>query len=159
MEANTTTQRTRSGRSWWVAGIVLAVVIVVTAAAAVLVGSEQEPVGYPPGSPEAALQAYFEAWQAGDFEVAYSAMSEQAQRHIPRRDLREAATWADEEQVRVWVDRRTDHDDRAVLHLTIETSWDGLFGPDRDRHQQRVTMVREDGTWKIDTPMFGYHPW
>ena len=41
----------------------------------------------------------------------------------------------------------------------MESTYGGLLRPERYREDMRIRMVREDGTWKIDTPLVGYHPW
>ena len=54
---------------------------------------------------------------------------------------------------------RTGDDDRVVLTLSVERTWDGLLGPDRDIQSLRLTLVRLDGEWHIDTPLVGLYPW
>jgi hypothetical protein len=159
---NSTQAATRpqsTGRSTWVLGGVLVVVLVVIAVAAVVLSSAREDATYLAGSPEAALQEYFHAWRSGDIEAAYAALSSRAQARVPRDEFRDARRWQGESRVRVWIDERTEIADRVGLDLTLEEAYDGLLRPARDTMGLRVTMIRQDGDWKIDTPLVGYYPW
>lgn len=149
-----------SGRSIWIIGLIGALVLVLVAAGTVLFINDDEVAAYPPDSPEAAYQAYAQAWDAGDVEAAWGALTPRAQALVPRYEFRDANRWRGEEAMRVWIDQRTGTDDRVVLHLSIESVYDGgLFGSDRYTDGSRVTLVREDGDWKIDSPLVGYHAW
>jgi len=161
MDTNTTATEPRGGsRSIWLAGAIVAIVLALVAAAALIVSGDREDAVYPPDSPEAAFQGYAQAWDEGDTDTAWSVLTSSAQGRVSRRDFREANTWRDEEGYRIWIDDRSGTDERAVLHLTIETIYDaGLIGSGRYEESSRVTMVREDGEWKIDTPLVGYHRW
>jgi hypothetical protein len=148
-----------AGRLTWLVGGSIAIVLVLIAAASVILSTDREDASYPSDSPEAALQGYFRAWQAGDIDAAYAALSIRARARVPRQEFRHAQTWQGEARVRVWIDERTGTTERAVLNLTLEERWDGLLRPARDTTRSRVTMIREDGDWKIDTPLAGYYPW
>lgn len=148
-----------AGRLTWLVGGAIAIVLVLIAAATVMLTDDREDASYPSGSPEAALQGYFRAWQAGDVDTAYAALSTHARARVPRDEFRHAQTWQGDARVRVWIDERTGTTERAVMDLTLEERWDGLLRPTRDTTRSRVSMVREDGTWKIDTPLVGYYPW
>jgi hypothetical protein len=136
-----------------------ALAIAVLATAALLLTMRQDEVRYPPDSAEAAFQHYIAAWDEGDTGTAYAALSSRARSLVPFRDFVEAQAWSAGTPTRVWVDERRDVGERVILDLTIEQSWDGPLGPSRDRYQPTVTMLREDGAWKVDTPLVGYHPW
>lgn len=157
-EVEPTTGPPSGGRSAWLIGIVVAVVLVVAVAAVTLVGARDE-VEYQPGSPEAAIAAYAEAWDAGDIDTAYAALTTRAQARVPLYEFREVMTWDEDVPTRIWIEERTDYDERVVLDLSVETSYHGLFGADRDTHSLRVTLVRVDGTWRIDTPLVGIYSW
>ena len=153
------TRPQHSGRSAWLLGGVLVIVLVIVAAAAVMLSSAREDATYPAGSAEAALQEYFHAWRSGDIEAAYAALSSRAQARVPRDEFRHAQTWQGESRVRVWIDERTEIADRVGLDLTLEETYDGFLRLARDTTGLRVTMIRQDGDWKVDTPLVGYYPW
>ena len=126
--------------------------------AVVLAGTQEDTV-YDSGSPEAAVQDYAAALETGDMDAAWRLMSPRAQSLMERYEFRRAAHWEEDLPTRMWVDRRDDYDDRVVLALSIERTWDGLLGPDRDIQSLRLTLVRVDGEWYIDTPLVGLYPW
>jgi len=142
----------------WLVGVAIAVLIAIMAIAVVLTSTQQE-TEYPPGSPEAALQAYAESWERGDVDAAYQVLTERAQARVEPLEFRHAMSWDDDAPTRIWIDERTDVDDRVILKLSVETTFNGLFGPDRDTHSIRVTLVEVDGVWRIDTPLVGFYPW
>jgi hypothetical protein len=149
-----------SDRSTWLVGGVLGIVLVVVAVAAIVIVGAREDKEYAAGSPEAAFQAYVRAWDAGDTDAAWAMLTDEAQVRGSRSDFRAANSWRENQAQRIWIDQRQGTDERAVLHLTIESIHDeGLFGSGRDQDESRVTMVREDGDWKIATPLVGYYPW
>ncbi len=147
-----------SDRRMWFVGAAIAALIAIMAIAVVLTSTQQE-TEYPPGSPEAALQAYAWSWERGDINAAYEMLTERVQAHVERLEFRHAMSWDDEAPKRVWIEERTDIDDGVVLKLLVETTYNGLFGPDRDTHVIRVTLIEVDGVWRIDTPLVGFYPW
>jgi hypothetical protein len=46
-----------------------------------------------------------------------------------------------------------------MLTLSVERTWDGLLGPDRDVQTLRLSLVELDGAWRIDSPIVGFEPW
>jgi hypothetical protein len=119
----------------------------------------REDVSYPAESPEAALQGYLHAWDASDTESAYGFLSEGARTRVPESEFREANRWSDDVPVRVWIDDVSGVDERVTLAVTIESTDRTLLRTERHREEMRIAMVREDGVWKIDTPLVGYYPW
>jgi hypothetical protein len=146
-------------RRSWVFAAAVAGALVLVAVVTVFYAMGRQDASYASESPEAAFQRYAQAWDAGDAETAYASLSARAKTRVPQRDFREAITWSGDEATRVWIDERTGTDDLAVLVLTVETSDGGWLGVDRYRDHPRVTLIREDGSWKIDTPLVGYHTW
>jgi len=147
-----------SSRPIWLIGAIVALVLMVVAAATFLLVSDDEVATYPPGSPEAAYQEYAQAWEAGDVETAWEAFTTRAQGRISKSEFRDTNTWRGEEAMRIWIEHQTGTDDRAVLNLSIDFTYDGgLFGTDRHTESSRVTLLREDGEWKIDTPLVGHY--
>lgn len=151
---------TGGGRSTWLAGGIVAIVLVIVAAATLVLAAGREDASYPPDSPEAAFQGYARAWDAGDTEGAWDMLTTTAQGRVSKFEFRDANSWRGEEQQRLWIHDRSGTDERVVLHVTIETTGGGLlFGSGDWEETARVTMVREDGDWKIDTPLVGYYRW
>jgi hypothetical protein len=146
-------------RRSWVFAAAVAGALVLIAVATVLYSVSRPDVSYAPDTPEAAFHRYAQAWDAGDVETAYAELSAHAKARVPAREFREAITWSRDEVVRVWIDDRGGTDSRAVLTLTVETSDGGWLGVERYRDHPRVTLIREDGAWKIDTPLVGYQAW
>jgi hypothetical protein len=136
-----------------------ALALAVMATAALFLTVRQDEVRYPPGSAEAAFQRYIAAWDEGDTDTAYAALSSRARSLVPLRDFVEAQSWSADTPTRIWIDESKDTGERVILELTVEQSVGGPMRPRRDRHQPTVTMLREDGAWKVDTPLVGYYPW
>lgn len=158
MEQTPRPPRSLGNRAIWIAGGVLAAALIVLAM--VGLGTPQDDAAYAPDTPEAALQAYFRAWHDGDTETAWAALTERARARLPEEEYYAAGGWYDDDTpVRIWIADRTDRDDSVVLEIGIEVTWEGLLGPDRETHEQRVTMRREGGAWKVDTPMMGPYGW
>jgi hypothetical protein len=143
----------------WLIGVLIALAIVVVAAVAVILTGHREDVVYEPGSPETVVQAYADAWAAGDVDAAWQLLTPRAQSRVARYEYRNAMRWDEEVPSRVWVDGRRDYDDHVVLTLSVEHTWDGLFGPQRDIQTVRLSLVELDGEWLIDTPIVGFEPW
>lgn len=138
-------------------GAIVALVLGGAAVAAVSIDGGREWVSYPPGSPEAALQRYASAWEAGDTATAWDAFTPGSRNRLSRREFQEANDWRGSERHRVWVDERSGTGERVTLHLSVETIYgNGLVGLARYTLRTRVTFVRQDDQWKIDTPLVGY---
>lgn len=136
-----------------------AMALLMLAVAALFMTAAREDVSFPPDSAEAAFQGYMTAWSEGDTATAYDALSSHARSLVPYRDFAEAQSWSDDDATRVWIDSRHEEAERVILKLTIERPAGGLLGPRTERDHPNVTLVREDGAWKIDTPLVGYYPW
>lgn len=126
--------------------------------AGLLVASRQD-ASYAPSSPEAAFQGYLRAWDSGDPDGAYAALSDRARSRVPEREFRDVHRWSEEESARIWIDDVSGAGDQVTLAVTVESSHPGFLRSERYRDEMRIRMVREDGAWMIDTPLVGYHPW
>jgi len=146
--------RSEDHRAWPV-GVLALLALVVLASVALFVLVIRQDAEYGADSAEAALQRYVEAWEAGDVETAYGALSSRAQERLSLSAFKDAWSRTEGSAVRVWIDERRDAGDRVVLGLTVELSHGGLLRPDRERYRPRVTLVREGDAWKIDTPLLG----
>lgn len=137
-----------------------AIAVALVAAVALIVMDGRPQVAYPPDSPEAALQRYLDAWDQGDVDRAWSALSTRAQSLLRYPTFQSSQAWLGDEAIRVWIDEsRSAESDRVVLELTVEHSSDGPLGPTRDRLQRRVTLVREGDAWLIDTTLTPPFEW
>ena len=146
-----------SNRLLVIVGLAIAAVVVV-ALTLVFLLPRSEP-SYPPGSPEAAFQAYLAAFDAGDIEAAYAAFSPRVRaRWTYDAYVREAdmsGSYAGGR--RVYIDRVVRiGDEQATLHLTIEwMSGAGLTTSRRYERDVRIRMVSVDGTWYVDQALIG----
>ena len=155
--AATTASPAGTERTWLIAAIV-ALALVGIATAAIVIATDQREAPYMPGTPEAAVQDYAQAWDAGDTDAAYALLSSRAQARVPEWEFRHAMTWSDESSSRIWIDERRDVGYQAILELTVERIYDGFLRPARERDGMRLVLIREDGAWRIDTPLLGYYP-
>jgi hypothetical protein len=145
-------------RTWLIGAIAVAALVAIAAVAVVLTGSRDDAV-YEPGSPEAVVQAYADAWADGDADAAWEILTPGAQARVRETEFRSAASWQEEMPTRMWIDERRDLDDRVVLVLSVEWTWDGLLGPDRNIQPLSVALIELDGAWRIDTPLVGFYRW
>lgn len=151
-------ERQSGGRRAWVAAGIVAVVIVALALVAFLLLGQREDADYPAGSPEAAFQDFMRAWQADDVDLAWASLSAQAQERTTLDRFRSANLRRREDVHRVWIDDVFVDGERAVLHLSVESlTDDGILGPGRERASARMTLVREGGDWKVDSPTVVYY--
>jgi len=148
---------TGSNRLLVIVGLGIAAVVVV-ALTLVFLLPRSEP-SYPPGSPEAAFQAYLAASDAGDIEAAYAAFSPRVRAgwtydaYVREADL--YGSYAGER--RVYIDRVVRiGEEQATLHLTIEwMSAAGLTTSHWYERDVRIRMVSVGGTWYVDQALLG----
>ena len=147
----------KARRTRW--GTVLSVIaITAVVILAVMGGLGTRDADYPADSPEAALQRYFQAWDAGDVAGARAALSDRARGQVSEYRLREALERYGG-PAGVWVEGISGSDDRRIVTLDVEWVSTGFLGTDRWTSESRISMVREDGEWKIDEPLVGYGAW
>jgi hypothetical protein len=145
-------------RSTWLVAVAAAVALVAVGAAAVLLVGDRSESEYPADSPESAFQAFVQSWEEGAVDEAWAALGSEAhERHTYER-FHSANQRQPDDAYRIWIDDVLAADDKAVLHVTVESLVDdGLLGPDRERVSRNVTMVREDGAWKVQSPTIAYY--
>ena len=129
-----------TSRRAWPVGVLALLALVVLASVALLVLLMRQDAEYGADSAEAALQRYVEAWEAGDVETAYGALSSRAQERRSLSAFKDAWSRTEGSAVRAWIDERRDAGDRVILGLTVELSHGGLLRPDRERYRPRVTL-------------------
>jgi len=139
--------------------IVLATIVALIAIALVLVlAVPRDPTTYAPGSPEAAFQTYYQAFEAGDLDAAHALFSADVKRQLTRSEYRRFDAehgWQRDEDRRVILSRTDVTGDRAILHLRIDTFYQGGLGASRNSQERSVRLVQEDGMWLIDEPIVG----
>jgi predicted lipid-binding transport protein (Tim44 family) len=125
----------------------------------------RDPDQFPADSPQAALQAYLQAFEDEDYEAAYAFFSADVQRQMSLEEFERAATdygtYATESR-RVLYDGidqlDTDNDETAILRLTVEVSYGDVLFADRYSYPTEVPMLREDGVWRIDQALVHLDP-
>ncbi|MGH2483830.1 MAG: hypothetical protein ACRDE9_05190 [Candidatus Limnocylindria bacterium] len=140
-------------------------VVAILAVVAVGISAARDPDQFPADSPQAALQAYLQAFEDEDYEAAYASFSADVQRQMSLEDFQRSAIdyhlYATESR-RVLYDGidqvETDGDERATLRLTVEVSYGDVLFADRYAYPTEVRMVREDGAWRIDQALVHLDP-
>lgn len=146
---------TRPGRSIVAIGAGV-IVLVALAIIVALVAGSPEVEAFPPGSPEATLQAYLQAVEDGDAEQAYDYLSSRAQSQMSFTDFQRFIGFGGiPRDARVRIDRTQVDDDRATLYLVIEHFSGSGIDFNRYSYEREVRLVREDDAWKIDEPLTG----
>jgi len=135
--------------------------ISVLAVVVLAVAGNRPPTAFPPDSPEAALQGYLTAFEAGDYPKAYGYFSTDVQAVMSLDQFEQAA--ADYRTYntgsrRVTYDGTDGSGDRVTLHVTIETTAAGGLSTDRYTYSAEVPMVREAGRWRIDQALVFLDP-
>ncbi len=151
-------------------GALLVALILVTAFVVLLV-ERRGPPHYPPDSPEAAIVVYVDALRAGDTERVRTMLSTRARQELERRERLEAYYDFEAElrgaseslrEARIRIDRVQHRDGRVTATLTIERTASDIqpgfpfpsVGGGTFRYQRTLSLVREDGAWKVDELAF-----
>jgi hypothetical protein len=141
-------------------GVGIVALSIASIAVVVTVGS-RPPATFPADSPEAALQGYLEAFDAGDYGAAYEYFSAPVQGVMSAADFeaaaRDYASYRTESYL-VTYDGTEGTGDRVSLQVTIEYGSGGALSTDRYSYQTTVPMVREDGSWRIDEALVFLDP-
>jgi len=140
-------------------------VVAILAVVAVGLSAARDPDQFPADSPQAALQAYLQAFEDEDYKAAYASFSADVQSQMSLEDFERAATdyhqYATESR-RVLYDGidqvQTDGDERATLRLTVEVSYGDVLFADQYSYPTEVRMVREGGAWHIDQALVHLDP-
>jgi hypothetical protein len=136
-----------------------AIVALIAIAALVVVAVPRSPTVYEPGSPEAAFQSFYRAYENGDVEGAYrylaSSVTDQLTL-IEYRQLDSEQGWQREEDRRVVLLGSDLAGDTTTLRLRIDQfSSGGGLGGNRYSSDRTIRLVQEDGAWLIDEPIVG----
>lgn len=146
METTTRSNRGLSNRTLLLAGIAVAVVVALTAVLAV----NRQPVTYPRGSPEAAVQAYVQAMLDGDEDTAAAWLDPDMEcdaAHLADADV--------PDDVRVTLRHAEVDGDVAEVEIGVTvTSGRGPFDTYEYEDHHRFELAQSDGGWLITT-----RPW
>lgn len=154
-----TTQPGRESRSLLYIGAGILALLVISVVIVLAIGRTATP-DYPADSPEGTLQRYFAAFEEGDYEAAYEYFSERVKEQMSVDDFRrsidmyQGATGAQ----RVLFQGTSGEGDRVRVELVVEYFYDDGFGGGSSSQPRDVSMVREDGEWRIDDALAGLEP-
>ena len=148
---------------WLALGGVAFAALVIAAVVVALVLPPKEAT-YPEGSPEAAVQAYLRAMASGEYETALGMLSKGTHEYTCTvNDLLIQRQGA--EQVR---DARVEIKDvrlremTATLTLVIRHNGASRTPPFNDNgytEEQVISLVQEEGAWRLGDGAFGRPPW
>jgi hypothetical protein len=136
--------------------------VAILAVVAVGLSAAREPDQFPADSPQAALQAYLQAFDDEDYEAAYASFSADVRGQMSLEDFERAATdyhlYATQSRRVLYDGVETDGDERATLRLTVEVSYGDVLFADRYSYPTEVRMVRGDGAWRLDQALVHLDP-
>ena len=142
--------------------VVVATIAALIAIALVLVlAVPRDPTTYAPGSPEAAFQTFYQAFEAGDLDAAHALFSAEVKQQLTRSEYRRFEAemgWQREQDRRVVLLSADVTGDRANLHLRIDDFYQGGLGASRNSQARTIRLVHEGGVWLIDEPIIGVEP-
>ena len=138
--------------------VVGAIVALIALALVLVIAVPKGPTTYDPGSPEAAFQAFFHAYEAGDVDGAHALLSSSVKQQLTLAEYRRLDAehgWQRDEDRRVVLLRTDISGDRASLHLRIDQFSGGGLGAARNSQDRTIRLVRENQAWFIDEPIVG----
>ncbi|MGZ8562478.1 MAG: hypothetical protein ACXWWU_02545 [Candidatus Limnocylindria bacterium] len=155
-----TTQPGRESRSLLYIGAGILALLVISVVIVLAIGRTATP-DYPADSPEGTLQRYFAAFEEGDYEGAYEYFSARVKEQMSVDDFRRSIGMyqggAPGGQ-RVLFQGTSGEGDRVRVELVIEYFYDDGFGGGSSSQPRQISMVREDGEWRIDDALAGLEP-
>jgi hypothetical protein len=133
------------------------VALVLVTLAVVLLTDDRTRTSFPEGSPEAALQGYLDALDAGDVEAAYAAFSSEVRSRMSQeafaREVETRGTGAERPDTRYLVTATTVDGDTARVTITVEEFYEDGLGGSTNRYDREIRLVREGDAWHIDEPL------
>ena len=139
--------------------VVAAIAALIAIAMVLVLAVPKQSTTYDPGSPQAAFQTFYLAFEAGDLESAHALFSRdiKARLTLPEyRQLEGEHGWQRDQDQRVVLLGTDVTGDRASLRLRIDSFYEGGgLGASRSSQERTVRLVREDGAWLIDEPIMG----
>ena len=138
--------------------VVGAIVALIALALVLVLAVPKGPTSYEPGSPEAAFQKFFQAFEAGDLDGAHALFSSSIKTQLTLAEYSQVEaehSWQRDEDRRVVLLRTDVTGDRASLQLRIDQFNGGGLGAARNSYERTIRLVRENGAWLIDEPIVG----
>ena len=143
-------------KMWLVgAGAALAALLIASIAIAVV----SKPETLPDGTPERAVQLYLEAVSDDDFEAAHNLLSAELKRSCPVENMVGRFYAKDKlSDSRVTLEETAFAGGKAIVIAKVTTiRGDGPFDTSARQHEQRYTLVEEDGEWRFVNEPWPYH--
>lgn len=140
-------------------GIVVGAIALVIIGVVVAVMGGRSPAPVDPNSPAGVVAAYVEATRTGDYDAADAKLSRAAIAQRDRdRTVRRPIGPASDSNVSIAVETTRQTDDSATARLTVTRFYGSpsLFGSNRSTSEYLVPLVREDGAWRINQPIYEY---
>jgi len=143
-------------RSVLLVGAAVAALIVIALLVAVVLPAR--PTEYAAGTPEAAFQDFYRAWESGDIDAAYGHLSSNVTGQLTLTEYRtrdSEQSWQREQDRRLVLLGADVTGERALLSLRVDAFSGGGLGGQRSSYERSVRLVRENGSWLIDEPLVG----
>ena len=147
----------------FIAGGIVAMVLV--SIAVVLLAGARQRQEFADGSPEAAMQAYLEAWEEGDPATLWTFFSTEVTEEYSFEDYERAVDdhfvyqYQDGGPSRsVFIDGVDGSGDRVTVRLTVEEFYGEGLNTSSYRSPRAVRMVSEEGGWKLADPLIWLDP-
>lgn len=139
--------------------------LVAISVAIVLLAGGRERQAYAAGSPEAAVQAYLDAWEEQDPAATWAFFSSEVQAEYSFDEYERAA---DDSYLysnpggntsrSVFIDGVDGSGDRVTVRLTVEEYYGDGLNTSSYRSARTVRLIREDGSWKLRDPLVWLDP-
>jgi hypothetical protein len=147
----------------FIAGGIVALVLV--SVVVVLLAGGRQRQEFAAGTPEAALQAYLDAWEEGDAEATWAFFSAEVQEEYTLEDYERAVSDYNLYQYPeggpsrgVYIEGVDGSGERATVQLTVEEHYGDGLNTNSYRSPRAVRMVREGGAWKLADPLIWLDP-
>lgn len=147
----------------FIAGGIVALVLV--SVAVVLLAGARQRQEFAAGTPEAAVQAYLDAWEEEDAEAAWAFFSTAVQERYTFENYERAVSdyhlyqYPDGGPNRsVYIDGVDGSGDQVTVQLTVEEYYGDGLNTSSYRSPRGVRMVREGGAWKLADPLIWLDP-
>jgi hypothetical protein len=146
-----------------IAGGIVALVLVSVAVVLLAGGRQREE--FVAGTPEAAVQAYLDAWKEEDADATWAFFSAEVQEEYSFENYERAVRdyhlyqYPDGGPSRsVYIDGADGTGDQVTVQLTVEEVYGDGLNTSSHRSPRAVRMVREGGAWKLADPLIWLDP-
>lgn len=131
-----------------------ALVLIVLGLIAIPLATRRAPTLAPAGTPEGAVQRFYQAAYARDWATAYSFLSADARAQLSLAGLQQQLS-GELQDSRAQVSATTITADSATVDVTLSYFRpDGLFGSSEWNTTRQVLLQREGDSWKISSGAF-----